>query len=349
MRIAYYNGKVKSGPQNLITYASKADYLARRSSASPAMDLKTVTDGVKKTGMTPDKAEISETAKAKAGENIKDLGDDVKEKVKEVPKKIKDKVLEGKSAGSHLLSQAGSALLRGISSIGVPGIPSVDLKVDATEAKQVKPMKSEGRSLVNKPGIFFIKGFSLNPFASDDEGLPAMAKNIPSSKVFSWSEEDAVIDEIKKRPHTQPIILVGHGMGGDTAVSITNKLNSVDHGFRRVDLLVTLDSVGTDNDIIPQNVRENYNLISDQDWLFNDGPNVARKKALTKVDNLLITEDHNNMDKNPEIQFLVYEKINTTLMDAIRIRDFKNKISEQLIRSHQFPSPASSLSRLGQL
>lgn len=343
-RVAYYNKGVKADSKNMISYASKQDYLARRPSASALgnMDL----SSVEKVGKTESAQKGIEKAASAKEVNPKDLGEDVKETLKEVPKKVKDKVVEGKSAGSHLISQAGSAILRGVSNLGIPGISAPNIEVNTTKAPEKVAKVSEEPRLINKPGIFFIKGFSLNPFESEEDGLGAMAKNIPTSKVFSWSDEDAVIDEIKKRPHTQPVILVGHGMGGDTAVSIANKLNHIDHGFRRVDLLVTMDSIGSDNDIIPQNVRENYNLISDQDFFFNDGPNIARKKAMTKVTNELLEENHNNMDSNPEIQFLVYEKINTALMDAIQMRDMKQKLGQQLIGIHQRLSPTSSLSLL---
>ncbi|MCR9203792.1 MAG: hypothetical protein NXH75_04385 [Halobacteriovoraceae bacterium] len=324
----------------MISYANKADYLARKPSAKPLaqMDLGTAA-GKSKEGIKEGAKEAIKTPTEKV---------DIKEQVKEIPKKIKDKVLEGKDAGDHLLTQAGSALIRGVSSMGIPGISIPDVAVKTEASKATNKTIADQPRVINKPGIFFIKGFSLNPFSSDDEGLAAMSKNIPTAKVFGWSDEDSIIEEIQTRPHNQPIILVGHGMGGDTAVSIANKLNGIDHAFRKVELLVTMDSIGTDNDIIPQNVKENYNLISDEDFLFNDGPNIARKKEKTKVDNLLLEEGHNNMDTNPEIQFLVYEKINNALMDAIAARDTKKKLSANIIGMHRFPSPAASLSLLGQ-
>lgn len=347
----------------IITYSSKADYLGRRPEiakklAEKSLDLglsegaekaaKATVDGLK------DNVTVSEAAKSEAlKNNSKGLKEDVKQKLKEVPEKIpekiKDKVVEGKSAGEHLIGQAGSALARAVTGGALPGVslPSFGSakpvsEVAPSKANQVDKNKEGGK--VNTPGIFFIRGFSLNPFDDGSEGLGSMSKNIPTSKVFSWSEEDSVIEEINKRPHTQPVILVGHGMGGDTAVSIANKLNSMDHGFRRVDLLVTLDSVGTDNDIIPQNVRENYNLISDQDFLFNDGPNIARKKHLTKVTNELLEANHNELETSPEIQFLVYEKINSTLMNAISRRDFREALQGKLIDSHRLSSLKPNLS-----
>ena len=137
-------------------------------------------------------------------------------------------------------------------------------------------------------------------------------------------------------------------MGGDTIVDVANELNKVEHGFRQIDLLVTLDSIGSDNDIIPQNVRQNLNIISDEDYFFNDGPNIARKKEMTSVVNELRTEDHDELETAPEVQFLVYDKINSTLMNAIAKRDIKSamtasaNLSQRAISSHQFPFEGSS-------
>lgn len=290
--------------------------------------------------LVSDEVNISEAAKEQAA-GTKGLKDEAKKSLKDIPDKIKNKVIEGKSAGEHLLTQAGSAVMKAVTGGALPGIslPSIS---SAPSVKEAPALKNDESAKINKPGIFFVKGFSLNPFDGEKDGLGAMSSNIPTSEVFKWSDEDAIIEQIKKRPHTQPIILVGHGMGGDTAVSVANKLNSIDEGFRRVDLLVTLDSVGTDNDIIPQNVRENYNLISDRDFLFNDGPNIARKKAMTKVTNELLEANHNELETSPEIQFLVYEKINNTLMDAIKVRDFKTSLAGKLIDSHRLSSLAAN-------
>lgn len=299
-------------------------------------------------GALKENVSLSQAGKEASAKGLKpeSIKEDLKENLKEVPNKIKDKVVEGKSAGQHLLTQAGSAVLRAVTGGALPGISLPKLSAPNPPpqvANKVMEVKDPDGP-INKPGIFFIRGFSVNPFESEEAGLGAMSKNIPSSNVFSWSDQDQIMEEIKKRPHTQPIILVGHGMGGDTAVEITNQLNSVDHGFRRVDLLVTLDSVGTDNDIIPQNVRENYNLISDQDFLFNDGPNIARKKEMTKITNELLAANHDELEHSTEIQFLVYEKINSTLMNAIARRDFKEALNQKMIESHKLGPKSPNLS-----
>ncbi len=346
----------------IIHYASKSDYLQRKPELVQKLARKSVEDGLvpeakEAAGALKEKVSLSEAGKNKAAqaealgnkENIQNVKEDLKKTPEKIKDSIKDKVIEGKNAGGHLLSQAGSAVLRAVSGGALPGIslPSFSSSPSAPAAMEKSSMAAaieRGEGIVNKPGIFFIRGFSLNPFENNEEGLGAMSANIPTSQVFSWSDADSVVEEVKKRAPSQPIILVGHGMGGDTAVEVANRLNSMDMDFRRVDLLVTLDSVGTDNDIIPQNVRENYNLISDQDYLLNDGPNIARKKNMTKVTNELLEANHEELEKSPEIQFLVYEKINRTLMNAIAARDFKAALGQKILASHKLSQTAQSLS-----
>ena len=150
---------------------------------------------------------------------------------------------------------------------------------------------------------------------NDGGGLKEMSDNIPGGEFFSWQDEDKIIDEINRRSNGQPIVLVGHGMGGDTAVSISKKLNSASHGFKKIDLLVTLDSVGFNNDIIPQNVKQNLNFITDGAGLFNDAPNIARKADLTEVENFLQSEDHDELVESSEVQFKIFDSINDILFE----------------------------------
>ena len=79
-------------------------------------------------------------------------------------------------------------------------------------------------------------------------------KKCPSWKAFSWKDEEIVLEEMKV-PIQQPLVLVGHSLGGDAVVSLADRLNRMEHGFRNIDLLVTLDSVGFDNDLIPPNEK----------------------------------------------------------------------------------------------
>ena len=319
-----------------IRYASKQDYLNRRPTK--------VSSALKDKG-----AEVVENTAKKAPQNPTALQDkDLSQVGKDIKDKVQSKVAETGSAGKHLLGQAGGSLVRGLASVVSPSLPSIGVEIPAGEkgsASAQEVVQSDSKR-VDKPGIFFVKGFSFNPFEAENEGLGEMSGNIPYSEVFNWDGKEDIIEAVKSRPHGQPIILVGHGMGGDTIVDVANELNRVEHGFRNIDLLVTLDSIGSDNDIIPQNVKENFNLISDQDNFFNDGPNVARKKEMTFVSNELRTENHNELESSPEVQFLVYEKINQTLMRAVAKKNFSKQLDqnfrERMMNSHQLNFNPSS-------
>ena len=99
-----------------------------------------------------------------------------------------------------------------------------------------KPIK-EKLSFIKKPAVIFIEGFSAFGI-SDGDGIKDMADNLPGAKRFSWDQQKDIIDEIKKHAPDQPVVLVGHSFGGDSAVEIANTLNTVKNGFRNIDLLV---------------------------------------------------------------------------------------------------------------
>jgi len=182
--------------------------------------------------------------------------------------------------------------------------------------KKVSNGEVNAPKIIRRPGVIFINGFSLFG-TSDDDGLKQMAKYIPGSENYSYRQGGEILDSILKRPPNQPILLIGHGLGGDTAVEIANKLNSMKYGFREIKLLVTLDSVGFNNDIIPQNVRCNLNYIGDQGGIFNDGPNIAKKPEYTDVINELRSEGHGEIVDSKEVQYKVFEGINEVLQDSV--------------------------------
>jgi hypothetical protein len=62
------------------------------------------------------------------------------------------------------------------------------------------------------------------------------------------------------------------------------------------------------------------------------------------VTNELFEANHNELETSPEIQFLVYEKINKTLMNAISERDFKAALKDKIIDSHRLSSVSPNLS-----
>ena len=178
-----------------------------------------------------------------------------------------------------------------------------------------KPIK-EKLSFIKKPAVIFIEGFSAFGI-SDGDGIKDMADNLPGAKRFSWDQQKDIIDEIKKHAPDQPVVLVGHSFGGDSAVEIANTLNTVKNGFRNIDLLVSIDSVGMNNNIIPMNVSRNLNFFGESAIPFLHGdPNVARNTDYTDVQNELRTELHSRMDDSQEVQFKIFEAINSVLSES---------------------------------
>ncbi len=171
-------------------------------------------------------------------------------------------------------------------------------------------------SFIKKPALIFIEGFSAFGISNGD-GIKDMSDNLPGAKRFSWNEQDKIIEEIKKHAPDQPVVLVGHSFGGDSAVEIANTLNTTKNGFRNIDLLVSIDSVGMNNNIIPMNVNRNLNFFTEGVIPFLHGnPNVARNTDYTDVQNELRFELHSKMDDSQEVQFKIFQEINEVLGES---------------------------------
>jgi hypothetical protein len=174
----------------------------------------------------------------------------------------------------------------------------------ADKIEKIQPSKGT----LKKPAIFFLGGMEIFGLSSEKYGgVKKMAEAVEGSRFYGWNQQKEIINEIEKRDKSQPVILVGHSFGGDSAVEIANELNSLEKGFRKVDLLVTIDSIGVNNDIIPQNVKKNLNYISES-WL-SDGPNIARDAKKTQIENYLRNDSHTELDDAVEVQSQILEEI----------------------------------------
>lgn len=206
----------------------------------------------------------------------------------------------------------------------IPDLPGLDLekpklpekKPDIKKPDEVSEVKVKEGTL-KKPAIIFVKGLDVFSSPSNSErgyaGVGKMADAVEGSRIYGWDQHDDIIKEIKKRDINEPVILVGHSFGGDTAVEVADELDSLEHGFRKVDLLITIDAVGFDNDIIPQNVKNHLNVFGENDFFLNDGPHVARRHEMTKVKNILSQKDHTELDDDKEVQFEVVTMIKDAL------------------------------------
>ena len=194
---------------------------------------------------------------------------------------------------------------------------SQELKEKLSGAQKALKIHAKKFGNLKKPGVYFMSGFDwfgASSIKGNYDGIRDMAGAIEGAVHHSWTDQDEVIEDIKKRKPDQPIVLVGHSFGGDGVVEIAERLNTIDNGFRKIDLLVTLDSVGFGNDLIPQNVKKNLNFIAQGPYDFlNDGPNIARNYERTSVKNYLRPEEHAELDDATDIQIQILEEVEKVL------------------------------------
>ncbi|MFL5784990.1 MAG: hypothetical protein ACJ76H_10295 [Bacteriovoracaceae bacterium] len=199
----------------------------------------------------------------------------------------------------------------------VKDVAKDQVKDEAKEKVKEVAKVEEKDGTAKRPAIIFIKGLDMLSSPSKSEGAYAgvgrMAESVKGSRIYGWDQKDEIIKEIKKVAPTQQVILVGHSLGGDTAVDIANTLDSLEHNFRPVDLLITLDAVGFNNDIIPQNVKKHLNIFGETSFFLNDGPHVARRHELTDVKNILSPLDHTDLDDDKGNQYEIMKLITETL------------------------------------
>jgi hypothetical protein len=232
---------------------------------------------------------------------------------------------------------SGSASLPSVPPPVVPSVPSLPLpdikpmevmrkrfeeevkdkiKDKASEKLDEVSSPKELRGTVKKPLVIFIKGLDLfsHPLKSEGgyAGVGRMADSIPDAKIFSFDQKSEIKEEINKIHRDYPVVVVGHSLGADTAVEVANDYDSLKGGFRPIDLLVTMDAIGFNNDIISQNVKNHLNVFGETSWFLNDGPHVARRDEKTQVRNILSPLGHTEIDDDREIQFEIIDLIKKT-------------------------------------
>lgn len=316
--------------QGVKHYTSREDYIKRRG-------LKSATDP----GALSEKVLDKKAHKVELSDEVKEKIDAKKLNKEKLKNDLKDDLKEVGKAGSHLAKDAASSLVKALPKPIPLSIPNFS-KSKAASAKSVDDIKE--LMPLDKPAIFFMSGLHLGTFSSDDTGLPQLSEAVKNAEHHSWKDEDKIFSEILKRPETQPVILVGHSLGGDAVVNLANRLNSLEGGFRKVDLLVTLDSVGFDNDIIPQNVKKNLNFIIDKDIFYNDGPNIARDVKMTQVVNHLRPEGHTDIDESKDVHFEILSNIREVLQKNVETSKFQKltELFEQFQNIKKIPDALNS-------
>lgn len=197
------------------------------------------------------------------------------------------------------------------------GDTKVELSDKSKELKKTLDIATKSLKLKDTPGIYFMSGFDwwgAGSIKGNYDGIRDMAKAVKGAKHFPWNDQDKIIEDIKKLKPDKPVILVGHSFGGDSVFEVAQRLNTLDNGFRKIDLMVTLDSVGFDNDKVPQNVKKNINYIANGPYHFlNDGPNIALDHKRSQVENYLRSESHSELDDLPDIQMHILEEIDKAI------------------------------------
>ncbi len=277
-----------------------------------------------------------------AQSQAKKLGPKEQAKVKDALGSLGEKLLPKKDVDYKVeLSSKGSAPSPSLPTPPLPSAPSLpslpdvkpelkaqDLAKDQVKEEAKEKVKEvakveEKAGTLKKPAIIFIKGLDIMSSPSKSEsgyaGVGRIAENVKGARIYGWDQKDEIIKEIKKVALNQPVILVGHSFGGDTAVDIANSLDSLEHGFRPVDLLVTMDAIGFSNDIIPQNVKKHLNIFGESSFFLNDGPHVARRHEMTDVKNILSPLDHMDLDDDKSNQYEIVKLIQDTLGKQISV------------------------------
>lgn len=246
------------------------------------------------------KAEITDQAKAL--------------KASAEPKAPEVESTSNESSSSQVLEKAGSVAKAIAKAPVLPVIVPTSTKKIENKIADKKP--EAPIHFIKKPAVIFIEGFSMFGISNGD-GIKEMADNYPGAKKFDWTEHEKILGEIKKHTPDQPVVLVGHSFGGDTAIEVANELNSAKNGFRAIDLLVSIDAVGMNKSIIPINVKSNLNFFGEGLIPFVHGdPTVARNTKYTDVTNELRADMHSKMEDSPEVQFEIFRKINEVLGQA---------------------------------
>jgi DNA-binding transcriptional ArsR family regulator len=119
--------------------------------------------------------------------------------------------------------------------------------------------------------LVLISGFGAGFFKAIGGGAPGIHKMGASSRIggkvkgskhlFDW-DATSICETIQigvKEDPCEPVVVIGHSLGGDTAAEVCEELKA--KGIC-VDLLIQMESVGTWDDEKPSNVRQGVNIFS---------------------------------------------------------------------------------------
>ncbi len=166
-------------------------------------------------------------------------------------------------------------------------------------------------------------GFSASSGSNDDEGglqiLNTKLQNTfggnpnkPfSSQVFAWTDANEALDFINSFDDLCCLVVIGHSFGGDTAIDdfATDLLLPAN---QMVDLLIQIDSVGSGDEQLPNNVKNgiNYYQISEGTFEPQGAQNVMGSMNIN-VEQLFTDNSitHTSIDNDPRLHQQIIQDI----------------------------------------
>jgi len=164
----------------------------------------------------------------------------------------------------------------------------------------------------------FITGFT-GLFSDDDTAGIHKVGNMyrDDDIVLNLEHYDCVeiLKQVKRAMESnlnQPIILVGHSFGGDSAIEIAQILEKESI---LVDLLIQVDSIGFCDEVLPANVTKGINIYT-EDYSFPDGTHFVKGSKNIGLKNT----SHTTIDEDPrtvEIIKSAISKVRSPYANAI--------------------------------
>lgn len=146
----------------------------------------------------------------------------------------------------------------------------------------------------------FISGFSAsssggNPGTHQMADDGTISGNIPGNKLKrKHTQKSKIVKDIQdalKADPCEPVVLVGHSLGGSTAIKVAKKLKKL--GIC-VDLLIQIESKGIGDETLPERVVKGVNIWSTSRKGINGADNVDGSENIGIDDTT-----HTDIDENP--------------------------------------------------
>lgn len=180
--------------------------------------------------------------------------------------------------------------------------------------------------LLDKSGHVVVHFSGFGNDQRDMQSLRAGYIQDQPSAVFNANEvEEAsryIIDKITKDPN-QPIIIVGHSIGGKSAVDLSQDLADMN---LEVDYLFVIDKRSGRSDSKPDNVKELINIRQDKGFL--KGFSIEGQDELIEID-----ATHTNIDRNEKTRLIIQTTVNAKYKEYKQTGKIKSYIIKKSSQS----------------